>query len=234
MLNVSLIKHHFVLRDGRLFKRLSDGTHRPINTVRAGRLVGVVSGVSYYGPEIAWALYYDSAPMFPVLCVDGDPLNLAQENIVAARIKRVRFRWREVRGGFAHTLARAFPFKSLEMCRDDWVYHARKYYAADHEYVRHLEFERDRALGHPGYTPAVVKRAPPKPKPPVVGKRPAYIAGFRAYYHDGVWVQVPEACHAADDYRERCRRVLLGAVRFEFNHATQMVEGFDAQGVLVP
>ncbi len=234
MLEYSFVKEHFALLDGKLFKKLSTGVIRPINTVRAGRLVAVVSGKSYYGPELAWTLHYGSGPMFPVFCLDGDPLNLAQENVLPSRIRRLRFRFTENPSGFKHTLEKYYRFKSFVECKDDWLRHARKYYMADLANVLELQHLRDRQRTDLGYArPVVKRRAPPPPKPVAATKRPAYREGFRAYWHGGRWVEVPEACHVADDYRERCRRVLLGAVRFEFNHATQMVEGFDGEGVLV-
>ena len=66
MLNTSLIRTHFTVRGGTLYKRLADGTLRRMNTVREGRLLAVVAGTIYYGPDIAWIVHHGSAPMFPV------------------------------------------------------------------------------------------------------------------------------------------------------------------------
>ena len=136
MLNSALIQHHFTLANGRLYRQLAGGAVRPVTLVVEGRLMSRVLGTVYYGADIAWVLYYGSSPMFPVFCLNGDPHDLSQENVVAARVKRLRFRFKESRAGFRHSLNPSLYFKTLIACKDDWVGMARRYYAADHENVR--------------------------------------------------------------------------------------------------
>lgn len=227
-------REHFVIKNGNLYKRLKDGTARRISTLKQGRLKTVLYGEDYFGVDLAWTLYYGTVPAFPVFVLDGDPFNLAQENLVAARIKRLRFRYKAVRGGFRHSLSKHVVFNSLDRCHADWIEQARRYYSADFANIRAWEDEYLQDQNPADYvrpvrpsTAAGRVSAGERPTPP------QFRAGFKHYWHADQWVVVPEACHPADDYMERCRKTLAGAVSFKFNEGTEMVEGFDAAGALV-
>lgn len=225
MLNVALVHEHFQLANGKLFRRLIDGTAKPVTLVKDGRLASRLGGVEYYGPAVAWALYYSSAPMFPVICVDGDPFNLSQENVVPVRRQRVRFRLRTGYRGFSHQLASNLWFRTEVACRDHWVGMARAHYMEDFELARQLEDERDRQMPAAPYSrtrrafkPLPARGLPASERPP----KPPADAGRRWYWYAEQWVSVPEAVHASDDYIERCRHVLAGAKSFVYDPEKQM------------
>ncbi len=232
-LNPEMVKTHFVVQNGLLYRRLKGGAFRRINTVRDGRLQALHEGQVLYGPDLAWVLYYGTPPMFPVFTLDGDPLNLSQENVVAGRIRRLRFRFKDGRNGFTHSLSPRVPFRTLIECKDDWIAQARRYYAADHATVRQLEDDLMRERPVQRYEPAARpvrgpgREATGRPKPP------QWVAGMRHYWIGEQWVRVPDACHVADDYRVRCLLCLRGAVRFAYDEALGVVQGFDADNVIV-
>lgn len=234
--HLSLVKQLFVIEDGVLFKVRKDGLRRQVLSVAGGALRALVAGQWYRGPDIAWALYHDSWPLYHIASLSLDPHDLSLDNLVACLRPQLRWRLTAVAGDFKHPLEAHFVFKSEAACRADWLRRARAYYAADYAEVRRHEQMRDAAgAGHDGpveYQKRSQGRKSAKPVGAKPGKppRPKITAQQRCYWFSGQWVVVPAACHPADDVMVRCAAVLAGAVRFEYDAALEVVQGFDADG----
>jgi hypothetical protein len=154
-----------------------------------------------------------------------------------ARLNRLRYRETEKDGLYYHPLS-ATGFRSPETCRLNWAVFAREHYMKDLDYVLHLEAqERELRRGVPvPELPKIRTRGPNRPRTPdgvVRSTRPAPVEGMEWHWYEGKWISVPVACHIADDYLERIRKWLAGAVRFAFNPDYQEVWGYNEAGAVV-
>lgn len=212
------ILHNFAVVDDRLVRKLATGHARSVTLVERGRLVSMLAGVKYYGPEVAYACIHRVVPMFPVVQVDGDPLNMAESNLMPCRLRRLRFRLVEVPGGYRHPLARVV-FRLAQLCHKDWVRLARLHYLADLAYVRQLESVQGVAEAVP--VRPVVARRDYAPSVHAAG-RPEGVAGRTWHWWCGKWVSLPEACHSSDDWMVRAEVVAkYPGARFVYDSVAQ-------------
>ena len=185
MIPSSVIKRHFSLKNGQLYRLDASGFAKRIRTLVGGRLVSRVDGVAYYGLDIAWVLYYGSASPYPVFTLDGNGHNLTRANLASTAKPRLRFRSYPVRGGFAHNLSPGFPFATLEACRADWAQLVAQTYAADLPMVLEAQERRDLEYVEPHYVKSP-SRAVSASAGRVASVRPPipYLpAGRRAYWY---------------------------------------------------
>lgn len=198
-LDLLKVLKHFVVEHDRLYRRHRDGTVREITLIDRGRLAAMLDGVRVYGPDIAYACIYRVVPMFPIIQVDGDPHNMAENNLMPVRTKRLRYRAVLVAGGWRHPLDR-MTFRDEQTCHADWVRHARNFYHRDKPYVRQLEDEAQ------GRKPVVEKRV-------VIvrrvygGKRregrPEPVEGRSWHWWQDSWLSLPDPVHESDDWMVR-------------------------------
>lgn len=199
------ILKHFAVEDDRLVRKLATGHCRPVRLIDRGRLASMLGGVRYFGPEIAYACIYCVVPMFPIVQVDGDPFNMAENNLMPVRLERFRFRLIATTGGFRHPLTRSL-FRTEAECHSDWVTLARQRYQRDKPCVRQME---DEAQGRkpvlPRIQPVVPRRVSAAVKRAV--DRPEAVEGRSWHWWEGAWLSLPEAVHCSDDWMVRARVV---------------------------
>lgn len=227
-----------------IYRILANGHLKEIRYIEGKRLVAVVNGEKLYAPDIAWCLHYGNWPKFPLVQLDGDIFNCSIDNLMPVRVKRLRFRGRQVGDRFYHNFEPKVAFRSLLDCRRNWTLHAREHYMKDLAYVLEVEAsERElRRNSAPALPPLPLHaaarverqkrreaRIPVGARPP----RPAAVPDMEWHWYANAWLSVPVACHVADDYRERVRRWLAGAVRFVYQPVYGQVWGFKADGSVV-
>lgn len=197
------VLERFLVDGGRLYRKRWDGTVRQVQTVEDGRLVTVLKGRKYYGPDLAWACHYRVVPMFPVVTIDTDPFNLSVENLGAARVRRLVCRIRSVKGGYLHPLS-TLPFRTYDEAKQDWVSRARAIYADDLPYVLQLQ-----GPGMPQAPSEAVVRA--RLRVVHTRKRPPDVPGMKWYWYREQWVSLPPAVHQSDDWQVRADALLADA-----------------------
>lgn len=218
--DLALILEHFYIDGGVLYRKFAAGTIKRVKAVEGGRLVAMVGGRKYYGPDIAWAYHYELVPTCRIVTIDMDPHNLSKENLGAARRRRLLFRLTKTPRGYTHPLTTE-PFKSAEEAQDDWVMKARIYYQSDLKFVLRQQTDAMAALPvslalEKVLTPAAGTRGPKKsgPRPP----QPQNIIGRKWFWYREQWVSLPLACHPSDDWRVRAAAVLKDPqVRFVYD-----------------
>jgi hypothetical protein len=224
------VSQYFTASRG-LYRILADGSMKEVTYLEGGRLLAVVGGEKLFAPDIAWCLHYGNWPKYPLVQLDGDPFNCSLDNLMPARVKRLRYRQKEVDGRFYHSLAPKLPFRTAAECRRNWTAHARDHYAKDLDYVLEVE-ARERELRAAAALPAAplplvrARRAERAERAVPVGARPPRpmaVDGMEWHWWEGAWISVPVACHVADDYRVRIEKWLKGAVRFVFQPEYQEV-----------
>lgn len=192
---------HFAVEDDRLVRKLATGHCRPVTLIDRGRLASMLGGVRYFGPEVAYACIYRVVPMFPIVQVDGDPFNMAENNLMPARLQRLRYREIAVTGGFRHPLSRS-PFRTTQECYKDWVMLARQSYQRDKPHVRQLE---DEAQGRKPVVPRIEVTAPRRVAAPVKRRedKPEAVEGRSWRWWEGSWLSLPMPVHCSDDWMVR-------------------------------
>lgn len=243
---------HFQLIGSRLYRKHVDGTLRQLKSMDGLKVVTLFRTARILAVDIAWCLHRGNWPMFPIVQIGDDPLDFSENNLYAARTRQLRYRIMPNERGFSHNLASGY-FRTVQECRASWESCARSFYAGDQAMIYSLEADQRRLraqyladmaalkksnIHNPDPMPAVRKRperpfkGPAHAKPP----KPRAIPGREWHWYMGEWVDVPEAVHVADDYRVRIQKWKLGARRFEFCPARQMVLGYDLGGneVLMP
>lgn len=222
-----------------LYRRLASGAFKPLTTVNGKRLMVVHEGERIDGPELVWCITYGCWPKYPLVQLDGNPHNTSIDNIFPVRVKPLRYR-ATLKGGLHYHPLAEIGFKTEPECRANWARHAADHYRKDLPYVL-AEQEREMKLRsetvtkeqiHAAMRKAAprVRTVPPKPKPT---SRPAPVPGRVWHWYESAWLSVPEPVHVADDHRVRCRKVLAGAVRFEFKPEYSEVWGYDEKGQVV-
>lgn len=219
------ILEHVGMVDGALYRKLSGGQVRRITNVEAGNLTVMISGRKYYGPELAWACQYFCAPLYPVVCIDGDPFNLSKENLGAVRTRRLKCRITQVAGGYKHPLFR-LPFPSAAAAKRDWVVRARGFYAADLTYVM---YEQERLAPKPDMETLVslsLERHKPAYKAPKAKSTaprkvaPAPVPGRTWFWYKEQFLSLPLPVHPSDDIVVRAEAVLRNPlVQFRYDPA---------------
>ncbi len=210
---------HFAVEDGRLVRKLATGHARPVTMVERGRLVSMVGGVKFFGPDVAYACLYRVVPMFPIVQVDGNPFNMAENNLMPCRVKRLRFRRVPVPGGFRHPLCSS-TFRTEGEVHRDWVRLARGRYMQDKAYVRQLEDQTQ------GFTPEPPKRAVVPRKVYAASKtareRPEAVEGRIWHWWVDGWLSLPVAVHESDDWMVRAAVVAVSPeARFVYDDVLQ-------------
>lgn len=199
------VMKHFAIEDNRLIRKLVSGS-RVVRLADRGRLAVTLDGVRYFGPELAWACIYRAVPMFPIVQVDGNPHNMAENNLMPCRIKRIRYLSVSVPGGYKHALSKTV-FRTEGENHADWCFLARQYYQRDKPYVREME---DTARGR---APEVPKHVPVARKVWIVPTdhhiKPEAVAGRSWHWWQSDWISLPEAVHPSDDWMARAEVVAL-------------------------
>lgn len=194
------ILKNFAVVDERLVRKLADGRTRPVTLVDRGRLVSILGGVRYYGPEVAYACIYRAVPMFPIAQVDGDAFNMSEDNLMPARLKKLRYRAVLLSGGYQHPLRRmVFPDEGT--CHRDWVRLARSRYQEDKPYVRQLEDTARGAL--PKVPEQALRPYARKVRSATREGRPEAVEGRVWHFWRGKWLSLPEPVHESDDWMVR-------------------------------
>lgn len=220
-----------------VYRRLADGTLKELSAMSGGRLVTLCEGETILATDIAWCLHYENWPKFHLTLLDGNPYNLRLDNIMPVRLGQLRYRETEVKGGYQHSLSDAV-FNSSAVCRRNWADFAREHYSKDLPYVLRLEAEERQLRRESIMPPAKPARAKPvkraaAPKQVERLRKPPTRPGEVWHWYNQAWLSVPEPVHVSDDYRERCRKVLLGAVRFEYRPDYQETWGCLEDGTVV-
>lgn len=216
------LKHilkHFAVEDGRLVRKLATGHLRPVRLVDRGRLSSMLDGVRYYGPEVAYACIHRVVPLYPIVQVDGDAFNMSENNLMPARLGRLRYRSIETPGGFRHPLSRG-TFVNERLCHYDWVQLARRQYMRDFAYVRQLEDEMQGRKPEVPETVVVPRRVAAAIKSR--GDRPEAVAGRSWHWWGDSWLSLPEAVHCSDDWMVRAAVVSQHpGARFVYDEVAQ-------------
>lgn len=191
---------HFCVERDQLWRRLVDGSLKPIRLVDRGKLSIRFRGKRHYGPEIAYACIYHVVPMYPIVQVDGNPHNMNEDNLMPVRLKQYRFRAVPKNGGFRHPLSlQIFPYKSE--CENDWIRTVKAIYRRDKPLVRSMEDEARGQVVLPKFIPKKrYARSERHQKPPPIEGRV-----WHRWKDD--WLSVPLPVHISDDYMVRCRIV---------------------------
>ena len=209
-LNVMQILEHFCLENGQLYRKRLDGTVRAVRLVERGRVVSMLNGRKYFGPDIAWCFYYGVAPMYPVVHLSADPHSLGKEHLACARLNRLRYACVESSSGFKHPLSQ-LPFMSAFSCRADWEMRARSHYAKDMAFILAKQDEAKALAMASGQLetyqrPVKVRRAPVSTKPR--SDRPEPVQGRQWKWYKDAWISLPDAVHPSDDWMVRAEAVL--------------------------
>lgn len=225
---------NFALQNGRVWRKLSDGSLKACGRMRQGNLVALADGVFYKVADLTWALTYGMWPKFPLVTLAGDPGDL--DNILPCRTFRMRFRVTKREGRFFHAYGQR-PYISLEDCRLGYEDLLRRRLLPDLPHVLAIEAQ-EYALYHadrPKFVPPkfvpVVREQPKRKNAPrakvAVPKtlRPREIAGRKWHWFQGQWVSVLPPVHVSDDFQVRCLAALKGySYALEFNPQTQQTQ----------
>lgn len=217
--DLNLILKNFAVEDGRLVRKLATGHCRAVRLLDRGRLSSVLGGVRYFGPEVAYACIHRVVPLYPITQLDGDPFNMAENNLMPARLLRLRFRLIEVPGGFRHPLARG-TFTNARVCRLDWADLARRQYMRDFDYVRQLEDSSQLVKPVVVKRPVVALRVSGGAKS--VGGRPEAVEGRSWHFWNDAWLSLPLPVHCSDDWMVRAAVVSAHpSARFVYDEVAQ-------------
>jgi hypothetical protein len=201
-LDVLEVLKNFAVREGRLYRKRADLTLKPLQTVEHGRLVVVFQGRKVYGTDLAWACHYSCAPMFPVVTIDLDPLNVSIENLGSARVRRYKLFLRCSGGRWSHNLGGS-GFREEWEARRDWIARARSLYQEDLPYV--LTLQASTVIARPvDEKPVELMRVSTHTR----RQKPAPVQGLSWYWFKGQWVAIPPAVHPSDDWQVRAAALL--------------------------
>lgn len=220
---------NFLVLEHKLYRKMATGDLRRVTTVdnaappveavviscNIGKLVVQIDGRRLRAADIAWTLHYGNWPTLPLFIADGDPHNMAKENLLAIRGQAYRPRIRVAPGGFVHNMARKL-FSSPELAREDWRRCVAEMYRHEQPHVLFAEEVQRKQAAPIVLAPVRAPRARVAPNPDKP-RRPPPVAGKEWHYWQGEWVSVPVACHVADDYMVRIRAVLAGAKSFVYD-----------------
>lgn len=193
------VMEHFAVVEGVLYRKLATGHLKPITLVDRGRLAVKLEGERLFGPEIAYACTYGVVPMFPIVQLDGNPLNCREDNLYPARLARLRYRVVAKPGGFKHPRSPAL-FRTEYEAWQDWYTSARAYYNADKAYVRQLEDQM--RVPVPALVVNTTPRKVPAPRKEARSRPPA-VLGRVWHWWRGEWLSLPLPVHASDDWMVR-------------------------------
>lgn len=239
--DVSIPYLYFKITQGRLYKVLASGKLRPVTAIHNGRVVARIDGNEYDAAMVAWTLHYGIWPRYPLVYADGDPHNVREDNLFAAREPLKRCTLRTIGKVIYHPLSKV-GHANKEAAREHW----QKLYAAElmqdmaavisqqqEELERHADkLDPTRWLIEPsakqrkaGRKPLPVREGltkhgkPYKPKPT---QRPKAVEGKKWHWYESAWLLVPKACHVSDDKNIRCHAVkYLNAVEFYYDHSQE-------------
>lgn len=224
-----LAAEHFTLIEGVLYRLHTDGSMRLVTAIehaepagnlpsviscQTGRLKSMLRGQKMYGTDIAWALYYGIWPTCPVVVADGNPLNMAQDNLLAVRGTRLRPRISACPGGYKHNMSRSL-YSSPELARDAWRAAVAAVYRVEQPMIIQAE-ARQRGLLVPFVVRSIKSRYPVAANPDKP-KRPPAIEGREWHWFEGQWVSTLKPCHVSDDYILRIKATLAGAKSFVYD-----------------
>lgn len=237
----SLVHDHFA-RDYSLMRRRKDGTVKPINTINGGRLEAMFDNERIDAAAIVWCMEYGNWPKYPLAILDGDPHNLALDNIWPVKGKALRYRETERDGKFYHPLTDA-SFRLPSDCRANWVVWARLHYqrglgsvldeesrerktreAVPEKSAGLLDYERRQAARN---AQLQARLGVPKVKRP---PRPDVVDGKVWIWYLNEWQLLAEPVHVSDDYRVRHAAYAKGAVRSEYQELHGETWYLDAAG----
>ncbi len=192
---------NFCVVGGKLYRCLAGGHVRPVQLVDRGRLLSVIGTSKFFGPDVAYMVHHRVVPMYPIVQLDGDPHNVAEENLMPVRLTRLRYRLTKTAGGWKQPLD-AVPYNTEEEARAAWLILARHYYLKDKSRVRLLEDEMAGVKPEvPKYVPVAPRKTYPKGEVRLVP--PNAVAGRKWHWWGGSWLSLPEAVHCSDDWQVR-------------------------------
>lgn len=212
------IHKHFVLEGSRLYRKLATGAVSQLKSLDGRMVVTMFKNQRLRGVDIAWCLIHGNWPKFPIAQLRDNPLDFSENNLYPARFRVFRYIEKHVGNLYYHPLS-TLGHGTPERCRRNWEELAREEYVKDMPYVLRLEeserqlrlqYLRDMAKVHIE-VPGNSHRRLPKPA------RPAAKPGREWHWWDGQWVDVPVACHVADDYRLRIIATQAGATWFQYS-----------------
>jgi hypothetical protein len=212
------IHKHFVLEGSRLYKKLASGAVTQLKSLDGKQVVTMFNKHRLRGVDIAWCLIHGNWPKFSIAQLRDDPLDFSESNLWPARMRVLRYIQTKRGNLYYHPLS-TLPHPTPERCRRNWEELAREAYAKDLMYVLKLE-ESERILRQQYLreTAAVRIEVPDHShKRTLKPARPKEIPGREWHWWDGRWIDVPVACHVADDYRVRIQAVLGGATWFQYS-----------------
>jgi hypothetical protein len=226
------IHKYFVLEGSKLYRKLASGTAALLTSKDGYKIVTLFDGVKIHGTSIAWCLIHGNWPLYPITQLGADPADFSPANLYPTRLKRLRYA--EGRRGnlYTHPLSTRAHISSYA-CRKDWETLAKDFYLKDLGYVLKLEsHQREMRAAHLAELATLKPELVPVPKAEHVKRsaRPRAIPGREWHWHDEAWMDIPVACHVADDYRVRIKAVLAGAKAFIFNAEAQRVDAIMPDG----
>lgn len=231
------VHKHFVLEGSRLYRKLASGAVQSLKSMDGKLVVTLFKSQRLRAVDIAWCLIYGNWPSFPIVQLRDDPFDFSQGNLFPARTRRLRCEQRQRGNLYVHPLS-SLSHLTPERCRKHWEEMAADFYGKDLAYVLKLEqFERD--LRHKALLetkaiqiPVPVHREDPRWKAAYKPSRPPAIAGREWHWVKDQWIDIPVACHVADDYRVRIAATLAGATWFQFDPEIQQVRAYLPDGTL--
>jgi hypothetical protein len=230
------IHKHFVLEGSRLYRKLATGAVTQLKSMDGNLVVTIFNKQRLRGVDIAWCLIYGNWPRYPIVQLRDDPLNFAPNNLFPARLRALRYVQKPRGNLFVHSLS-SLSHSSPERCRAHWEECAAEVYKKDLPYVLRVE-EYERGLRAEYLRSMAQVRVPeppkmdPKMKAAMKPSRPTAKPGREWHWWDNQWVDVPVACHVADDYRRRVVATLAGATWFQFDPEIQQVRAYMPDGTL--
>ena len=216
------VDKYFVLEGSRLYRKLATGAVTQLKSMDHNFVVTLFKNHRLRGVDIAWCLIYGNWPRFPIVQIRDDPLNFSRDNLYPARLRSLRYVQTQRGSLFYHSLS-SLPHRTAERCRADWEERAVEIYTKDLPYVlKTEEFERTLRAQYVREMAALKKTPAPVEIDPKVFRamrpaRPAAKPGREWHWWDGQWVDVPVACHVADDYRIRIAATQAGATWFQYS-----------------
>lgn len=228
---------YFVLEGSRLYRKLASGAVQALKSMDGKQVVTLFKSHRLRAVDIAWCLIYGNWPSFPIVQLNDNPHDFSQGNLYPARTRRLRYEQRQRGALFVHPLS-SLSHATPERCRKHWEELAADFYVKDLTYVLKLEeFERGLRLKALQEMRAVQVPVPshkedPKWKAVQKPSRPPAIPGREWHWVRDEWVNIPVACHVADDYRVRIAATLGGATWFQFDPEIQQVRAYLPDGSL--
>ncbi len=195
--------------NGRSMFVLKGARKGQVKTLFGGRIYASVKTCRVFGDEFAWASHFGNWPLFKLWSKDGNPHNLAIDNLLPIRLKQYRERIIFEGGKYRHGLSKN-TFLSEKLAKIHWRQCVSDIYAQDLQYcLQHEAQVRGDVIRED--LPVFVETDPdivPYVVETTRQQKPKVARNARAFWYGEKWVVVNEAKGPWDDYILRIKRAL--------------------------